>query len=110
MASAVAVPAGVQFAAARTLGWDGEDGRPSIEDLDKLAPSYMRGHQLVPISAAGDPDVEYIDLSYMMPYDFFAGVQRDRCRQRKPSGSNTCRGLLGSRKTLRTFCERKPCR
>ena len=70
MASAVAVPAGVQFAAARTLGWDGEDGRPSIEDLDKLAPSYMRGHQLVPISAAGDPDVEYIDLSYMMPYDF----------------------------------------
>ena len=70
MASAVAVPTGVQAAAARTLGWDGEDGRPSIEDLNKQAPQYMKGHQLVPISAAGDADVEYIDLSYMMPYDF----------------------------------------
>jgi len=70
MASAVAVPTGVQAAAARTLGWDGEDGRPSIEDLNKQAPQYMKGHQLVPISAAGDANVEYIDLSYMMPYDF----------------------------------------
>ena len=69
VASAVAVPTGVQAAAARTLGWE-EEGNPTIEDLQKLAPDYMKGHQLVPISAAGDPDVEYIDLSYMMPYDF----------------------------------------
>ena len=70
MASAVAVPAGIQAAATRTLGWDGEDGRPSIDDLNKQAANYLKGHQLVPISAAGDPNVEYIDLSYMMPYDF----------------------------------------
>ena len=70
MASAIAVPTGIQAAAARTLGWDGEDGRPSIDDLEKQAADYMKGHQLVPISAAGDPNVEYIDLSYMMPYDF----------------------------------------
>lgn len=69
VASAVAVPTGVQAAAARTLGWE-EEGNPTIEDLQKLAPEYMRGHQLVPISAAGDPNVEYLDLSYMMPYDF----------------------------------------
>ena len=70
MASAVAVPTGIQAAAIRTLGWDGEDGRPSIDDLYKQAANYLKGHQLVPISAAGDPNVEYIDLSYMMPYDF----------------------------------------
>ena len=70
MASAVAVPTGIQAAAIRTLGWDGEDGRPSIDDLNKQAANYLKGHQLVPISAAGDPNVEYIDLSYMMPYDF----------------------------------------
>ena len=70
MASAIAVPAGIQAAATRTLGWDGEDGRPSIDDLNKQAANYLKGHQLVPISAAGDPNVEYIDLSYMMPYDF----------------------------------------
>lgn len=70
MASAIAIPTGIQAAAARTLGWDGEDGRPSIDDLDKQAPEYMKGHQLVPISPAGDPNVEYVDLSYMMPYDF----------------------------------------
>jgi len=69
VASAVAVPTGVQAAAARTLGWD-EEGNPTLEDLQKIAPEYMRGHQLVPISAAGDPNVEYLDLSYMMPYDF----------------------------------------
>ena len=69
MASAVAVPAGVQAAAAKTLGWD-EEGKPTIDDLNKMAPEYMKGHQLVPLTPAGDPNVEYIDLSYMMPYDF----------------------------------------
>ena len=69
VASAYAVPAGIQAAAARTLGWE-DEGNPTIEDLQKVAPEYMQGHQLVPISAAGDPNVEYIDLSYMMPYDF----------------------------------------
>lgn len=69
MASAIAVPTGIQAAAARTLGW-GEEGNPSIDDLNKTAPQYMKGHQLVPITPAGDPNVEYIDLSYMMPYDF----------------------------------------
>lgn len=69
MASAVAVPAGIQAAAARTLGWD-EDGKPSLADLNKMAADYMKGHMLVPLSPAGDPNVEYIDLSYMMPYDF----------------------------------------
>jgi len=69
MASAVAIPTGIQAAAARTLGWD-EEGKPSIDDLNKMAPEYMKGHQLVPISPAGDPNVEYVDLSYMMPYDF----------------------------------------
>jgi hypothetical protein len=69
LASAVAVPSGVQAAAARTLGW-GEEGKPTIEDLNKIAADYTKGHQLIPISAAGDPNVEYLDLSYMMPYDF----------------------------------------
>jgi hypothetical protein len=69
VASAYAVPAGVQAAAARTLGWD-EEGKPTIEDLNKIAADYTKGHQLIPISAAGDPNVEYLDLSYMMPYDF----------------------------------------
>ena len=69
MASAIAVPTGIQAAAARTLGWD-EEGKPSIDDLNKTAADYMKGHQLVPLTPAGDPNVEYIDLSYMMPYDF----------------------------------------
>jgi hypothetical protein len=44
--------------------------KPTIEDLNKIAADYTKGHQLIPISAAGDPNVEYLDLSYMMPYDF----------------------------------------
>jgi hypothetical protein len=75
LASAIAVPAGIQAAAARTLGWD-QEGGPTIQDLQKIAPEYMKGHQLVPISEAGNPNVEFIDLSYMMPYDFVSAPVR----------------------------------
>jgi hypothetical protein len=75
VASATAVPAGIQAASARVLGWD-QEGGPTMRDLQKIAPDYMKGHQLVPISEAGNPDVEFIDLSYMMPYDFVMAPAR----------------------------------
>jgi len=64
--SAAVIPAATATAARSALGWD-ED---QVDALNMLAPYYMEGHQLVPLTQAGDPNVEYIDLSYMMPYDF----------------------------------------
>lgn len=66
MASAIAIPMGIQKAAQGILGWTNEQ----MEDLQRHAPYYMDGHQLVPLTQAGDPNIEYIDLSYVMPYDF----------------------------------------
>jgi hypothetical protein len=86
LASAIAVPSGVQAAAARTLGW-GEEGNPTIEDLNKIAAYYTKGHQLIPISAAGDPNVEYLDLSYMMPYDFALAPARAAMQLYSEKGS-----------------------
>lgn len=66
VASAMVIPTGIQMTAKEILGYDDEQ----MEDLQKLAPYYMKGHQLVPLSRPENGDVEYIDLSYMMPYDF----------------------------------------
>lgn len=64
--SATVIPMGMQAAARDILGWSPEQA----EALNMMAPYYLEGHQLVPLTPAGDPNVEYIDLSYMMPYDF----------------------------------------
>ena len=64
--SAAVIPAATATAARTALGWD----ENQVDALNMQAPYYMEGHQLVPLTRAGDPNVEYIDLSYMMPYDF----------------------------------------
>jgi len=72
MASAAVIPVGMQMTAKEILGYDDQQ----MEDLEKLAPYYMKGHQLVPLSRPEDGDVEYMDLSYMMPYDFVMAPAR----------------------------------
>jgi hypothetical protein len=72
MASAIAIPTGIQAASKELLGWDDQQ----MSDLERLAPYYMDGHTLVPLSRAGDPNIEFIDLSYMMPYDFAVAPAR----------------------------------
>jgi hypothetical protein len=72
MASAIAIPAGIQAASKEVLGWSDQQ----MDDLQRHAPPYMDGHTLVPLSRAGDPNIEFIDLSYMMPYDFAVAPAR----------------------------------
>ena len=64
--AAAVIPYATAATARTALGWD----ESQVDALNMLAPYYMEGHQLVPLTRADDPNVEYIDLSYMMPYDF----------------------------------------
>jgi len=83
LASASVIPTGIQLTARETLGVSEEQQ----ESLEKLAPYYMKGHQLVPITRPEDGDVEYIDLSYMMPYDFIMAPARAALQTYAEKGS-----------------------
>jgi hypothetical protein len=64
-AMAYVVPVAAQKAAMETL----EFGEEKMEALKRFAPEFLQGHTLMPISDDGKGKVEYVDLTYMMPYD-----------------------------------------
>ena len=66
VSSAFVIPHAVQLSAMRALGMEQED----LEALQENTADYMRGHVIIPISNAKDGKSEYIDFSYMAPYDF----------------------------------------
>ncbi len=66
VSSAFVIPHAAQLSAMRALGMEQED----LEALQENTADYMRGHVIIPISNAKDGKSEYIDFSYMAPYDF----------------------------------------
>jgi hypothetical protein len=64
---AYVAPIAAQKAAMEILDFTEEQ----LEALKKFTPDYMKGGTLMPISNPGDgKNVQYVNLSYMMPYDF----------------------------------------
>ena len=66
VASAFAIPHAAQLSAMRALGMEQED----LEALQENTADYMRGHVVIPLSNSKDGKSEYLDFSYMAPYDF----------------------------------------
>jgi len=74
-AMAYVTPIAVQKAAMELTDFTQEQ----MDALQRMAPWFMKGHTLVPIrneKEDGKPQIEYIDLSYMMPYDFMVAPVR----------------------------------
>ena len=90
----------------------------SDEDLQKLKsnilPEYMLGHNIMPLTnvkkdARGEYQFEYVDLSYMMPYDFMLQPARAALDVYNKKGSidaATAKDMLaGGFKAIQTFGE-----
>ena len=64
---ALTVPAGVTKGA--LIGTD--MSQEKLDEIRKLMPEFLKGHQTVPLNNPKDgKKFEYVDLSYMLPYDF----------------------------------------
>jgi len=70
--SAAAIPAAATKAAHSALGVTEEQERA----LDRMAAPWEKGAQKMFVSAPKDGQGEYINLSYMMPYDFLSAPAR----------------------------------
>ena len=69
------VPLGAQKAAMELTDFSQEQ----MNALERLAPYYTKGDTLAPIRSEdvnGKPKVDYVNLSYMMPYDFMMAPAR----------------------------------
>jgi len=64
--SSYVIPRAVVEAASTATGVSQED----IDKMRPLMPFFVQGDLIMPLSAPKDGKFEYIDLSYMMPYDF----------------------------------------
>ena len=70
---AFTVPLGVTKGALMGVDMSQEE----LEQVRKLMPEFLRGHQTVPLNNPKDgKKLEYIDLSYMLPYDFVIAPAR----------------------------------
>jgi hypothetical protein len=68
-----------------------------MEALERLSPYFSKGNTLAPIRnemVNGKPQVDYVDLSYMMPYDFMASPARAALQAYSETGE-----VSGSRAT-----------
>ena len=72
VASAYAIPVGAGAAANSVLEITPEQSAA----LQRSLPSFLRGHTIVPMSKPEDGKLEYIDFSYMNPYDFMLAPAR----------------------------------
>lgn len=67
VSSAIILPSATKTAAMTALEYDEED----MAAMQKIAPSYLKGHDLIPLSRPNNKgEIEFIDFSYMNPYDF----------------------------------------
>jgi hypothetical protein len=69
------VPVAAQKAAMELTDFTQEQ----MEALERMSPYFSKGNTLAPIRnemVNGKPQVDYVDLSYMMPYDFMAAPAR----------------------------------
>jgi len=83
-AMAYVAPVAAQKAAMGALDFTQEQ----LDALELQAPSWMKGHTLMPISYT-DGKAEYVDLSYMMPYDFMAAPVRAAMQAYSETGEVT---------------------
>ena len=68
LAASTAIPYGVAAA-----GMELADVSPEqMQALQKALPEFLRGHTIVALSKPKDGKMEYIDFSYMNPYDFMS--------------------------------------
>ncbi len=68
LAASTVIPYGVAAA-----GMELADVSPEqMQALQKALPEFLRGHTIVPLSKPKDGKMEYIDFSYMNPYDFMS--------------------------------------
>jgi len=72
VASAYAIPVGAGAAANSVLEITPEQSAA----LQRSLPSFLRGHTIVAMSKPEDGKLEYIDFSYMNPYDFMLAPAR----------------------------------
>ena len=111
VSSAFVVPSATVMAAQKLTG-------VSDEDLQKLKsnflPDYMLGHQIMPLTGVkkdskGNYPFEYVDLSYMMPYDFMLQPARAALDVYNKKGSIdavTAKDMIASSfKAIETFGE-----
>ena len=82
VASGIMVPKGVQLAALELNNMTEEE----LEKLKSFLPEYHRNNIIVPLSNPKDGKIDYIDLSYMMPYDYLLGTARTALRAYKEKG------------------------
>jgi len=72
LTSGAVVPAALQKAALQMNNMTEED----LDAMRPFIPVYHRGNIVLPLSNPKDGIVDYIDLSYMMPYDYLLGGYR----------------------------------
>jgi len=83
-AMAYVAPVAAQKAAMGALDFTQEQ----LDALELEAPPWMKGHTLMPISHTPGK-AEYVDLSYMMPYDFMAAPVRAAMQAYSETGEVT---------------------
>jgi len=70
---AATVPLGVTKGALMAVDMSQDE----LENIRKLMPEFLKGHQTVPLNNPKDgKKFEYVDLSYMLPYDFVLAPAR----------------------------------
>ncbi len=84
-AMAYVAPVAAQKAAMEALDFTQEQ----LDALELEAPEWMKGHTLMPISHKPGDKTEYVDLSYMMPYDFMAAPVRAAMQAYSETGEVT---------------------
>ena len=65
--SAAIIPEATKTAAMTALDYTEED----MAAMQKIAPDFLKGHDLIPLSKPNNKgEIEFVDFSYMNPYDF----------------------------------------
>tara|TARA_R110002012_G_scaffold9557_4_gene43844 strand:- start:12 stop:3986 length:3975 start_codon:yes stop_codon:yes gene_type:complete len=97
-AMAYVTPLAIQKVSMELTGFDESDkGGPSAEEklaaLERMAPYFMSGNTLAIMkdekTKDGIPNIEYVDLSYMMPYDFMVAPVRAALQAYQQKGEVT---------------------
>tara|TARA_B100001059_G_scaffold65844_2_gene62287 strand:+ start:14863 stop:18993 length:4131 start_codon:yes stop_codon:yes gene_type:complete len=82
--SAFGLTAGVQGAMLRLNGMDDQD----LEAMQRFSAPFQRGNALAPVNFDRETGkLEYVDLSYMMPYDFIVAPARRAMRTYAEKGA-----------------------
>ena len=77
LASYVNMAATVPFAVTKGALMAVDMSQEELENIRKLMPEFLNGHQTVPLNNPKDgKKFEYVDLSYMLPYDFVLAPAR----------------------------------